>query len=122
MRYREKLLPPDEFIYTEICRYYLRSVLHSCESGHNRSFISERLQQCQHPLIAAPKMSPLLRIIIPELKFCDVQRQIFVTDLVETAHDTALDQRPEAFDRVRMNCANDMLAGRMVNRLMREAI
>jgi hypothetical protein len=34
-------------------------------------------------------------IVILELKFYDVQRQIFVADLMEVAHNAALDDRPE---------------------------
>jgi hypothetical protein len=48
-------------------------------------------------------------IVVPELEFSNVQRQIFAADLVEVAHDTALDERPEAFDCVRMNRAYNVL-------------
>jgi hypothetical protein len=59
-------------------------------------------------------------VIIPEFKFSDIQRQIFVTDLMEIAHDAALDERPEAFDCVRMNRADNVLSLAVVNGLMRE--
>ena len=75
---------------------------------------------CQHPLIASPKMSAFNAIVVPELELSDVQRQIFVADLVEAAHDAALDERPETFDRVRVDCANDMLAFGVVNGFVRE--
>jgi hypothetical protein len=45
-----------------------------------------------------------------------------VTHFVETAHDSALDERPETFNGVRMNRAYYMLADGMVNRLVREAM
>ena len=61
-------------------------------------------------------------IVISELEFYDIERQVFVTDLVEIAHNTALDQRPEALDCVRMNRADDMLTNVVVNGLMREPI
>jgi hypothetical protein len=61
-------------------------------------------------------------IVVPELEFGNVQRQIFVADLVEAAHNAALNERPEALDCVRMNRADDMLTLGMVNRLMREPI
>lgn len=32
-------------------------------------------------------------VVVPELKFCDVQRQIFAANLMEIAHDPALDER-----------------------------
>ena len=56
-------------------------------------------------------------IVISELEFYDIERQVFVTDLVEIAHNTALDQRPEALDCVRMNRADDMLTNVVVNGL-----
>ena len=41
MRYRDSHIAPDEFIYTETCQYYVGKILHDCETGHNRSFISK---------------------------------------------------------------------------------
>jgi hypothetical protein len=35
-------------------------------------------------------------VIVAELKFHDVQRQVLFADLVEAANDTALEDRPEA--------------------------
>lgn len=37
-------------------------------------------------------------VVVPEFEFCDVQRQVFSADVVELAHDAALQQRPEAVD------------------------
>jgi hypothetical protein len=42
-------------------------------------------------------------VIIPELKFRDVQRQIFAADLVKTSHDAALQERPKTVDCLRVN-------------------
>src|ERR1700682_3697120 len=39
----------------------------------------------------------ILAIIVTELKFGDVERQIFGADLVESADNAALEDRPEAF-------------------------
>lgn len=39
MQYRDRT-NPDKFIYTESCVYYGGPVLHLCESGHNRSYVS----------------------------------------------------------------------------------
>src|SRR5580658_2890038 len=61
-------------------------------------------------------------IVISELELCDVERQILVADLVEIAHDAALDERPETLNRVRMNRADDVLAFGVVNSLVREPI
>jgi hypothetical protein len=45
-----------------------------------------------------PEDVRVLPVVVAELELGNVQRQILVTDLVETAHDAALNQRPEAFD------------------------
>jgi hypothetical protein len=58
----------------------------------------------------------VLAIIIAELEFGDIEREIFLADLVKASHDAALDERPEAFDGLSMNCADDILTARMVNR------
>ena len=57
----------------------------------------------------------VLSVVIPELELCNVERQIFLADLVEGADDAALDQRPEAFDGLSVDRADDVLAARMVN-------
>ena len=44
-------------------------------------------------------------IIISELKFRDVEVQIFFADVVESTDDPTFEDAPEAFDRVRVNCA-----------------
>ena len=49
------------------------------------------LNRCSENIFIKP-------IIIAELKFRDVQREIFLADFVERADHTALNQRPEAFD------------------------
>lgn len=42
----------------------------------------------------------VLPVVVSEVEFCDVERQIFRTDLVIGADHAALQQRPEAFDGV----------------------
>src|SRR5580704_1999615 len=42
-------------------------------------------------------------VVVPELKLCNVQRHIFATHFVETANNTALENAPEAFNRVGVN-------------------
>jgi hypothetical protein len=59
-------------------------------------------------------------IIIPKLEFGDIERQIFFADLVDRPDHTAFDERPEAFDRVRVNSADDILPFGVVDRRMRE--
>ena len=58
-------------------------------------------------------------IIVAELKFRDVQRQIFTAYLVIAAHDAALNQRPETLNRVGVDRADDMLTSLMVDGTMR---
>src|SRR5260370_38514946 len=48
-------------------------------------------------------------VIISELKFSDVQRQGFAADFVERADDTALEDAAEAFNRLSMYRADDVL-------------
>lgn len=45
----------------------------------------------------------IVPMVMPEFKFIDVQRQVGGADLVEAADDTALNQRPEAFDVLSVN-------------------
>lgn len=56
-------------------------------------------------------------VVIPELKFRDVKRQIFGADLVEAANDAAF-ARPETFNRVGVNRTYDVFLAVMVNRLV----
>lgn len=53
-------------------------------------------------------------VIVTELKFRDVERHVFAACLVERAY-TPLEDRPEAFNRVRVNGADDVLTGAMVD-------
>ena len=46
-------------------------------------------------------------VIVAKLELCNVERQIFAADLVIAANDAALHQRPEAFNRVRMDGTDD---------------
>ena len=47
-------------------------------------------------------------VVVSELKLRDVQRQIFLADLVEATDNSALEDAPKAFNRVRVNCADDV--------------
>ena len=51
----------------------------------------------------------VLAVVVPELKFRNVQRHIFCADFVERADNAAFENRPEAFNRVGVNCADDVL-------------
>jgi hypothetical protein len=63
----------------------------------------------------------VLTIVVPKLKFGYVQMQIFLAYLVISSNNAAFENRPEAFDCIGMNRANDMLANGVIDRLVREA-
>jgi len=61
----------------------------------------------------------IFSVVVAELEFGDVQRQILVADLVETSHDPALNQRPKTFDCVGVNdSSNAILAAHTVSRVL----
>ncbi len=60
----------------------------------------------------------VLPIVIAELELGNIERHIFPAHFVECADNAALEDRPEAFDGLSMNCANDILTSRMVNNAM----
>jgi hypothetical protein len=41
MRYRDDKIGSNQFIYSEHCTYFVKQVTHFCESGHNRTYISD---------------------------------------------------------------------------------
>jgi hypothetical protein len=51
----------------------------------------------------------IVAVVITELKLRDVQRQIFSAHLVERTDYAALEDRPEAFNRVGVNRADNVL-------------
>jgi hypothetical protein len=62
----------------------------------------------------------VLAVVVAELKLGDVQRQVLGADLVERADDAALEDRPEALDRLGMDRSDDVLAGGMVDDSVRK--
>jgi hypothetical protein len=54
-------------------------------------------------------------VVVSELKLGDVERQILGTDFVEFADHAALEDRPEALDRVGVDRTDDILTGRVAN-------
>jgi hypothetical protein len=61
----------------------------------------------------------VVAIVVLELAFRDVERQIFCADLVVAADNRPLEDRPEAFNRVCVNGADDIFADLMLHGLMR---
>ncbi len=54
-------------------------------------------------------------VIVAELKFRNVQRQIFVAHFMERADDAAFEDRPETFNRIRVHCSDNVLAAMMID-------
>src|SRR5437762_364625 len=59
-------------------------------------------------------------VVIPELKLRDVERHIFGADLVEGADNAAFENRPEAFNRVGVDDAVDVLTFGVIDDAVRE--
>jgi hypothetical protein len=59
-------------------------------------------------------------VIIAELELGNIERHIFAAHFVECADHAALEDRPEPFDCLSVNCADDVLASRMVNGRVRK--
>src|SRR5581483_1402406 len=59
-------------------------------------------------------------VVVAELRLSDVQRQILGAHLVIGADDAALEQAPESFNGVGVNCANNVLTSAMIHHAMRE--
>jgi hypothetical protein len=54
-------------------------------------------------------------VVIPELEFGNIEREIFFADLVERPDRGALDERPESFDGLSVDNASDVLSAGMVD-------
>jgi hypothetical protein len=57
----------------------------------------------------------VLPVVIAELEFGDIERHIFSAHLVKCADHAALENRPEAFDGLSVDCTDDILASGMIN-------
>src|ERR1700733_13731118 len=71
------------------------------------------------PLNCRPENICIVSVVVPELELRDVQRQIFAANFVETADDAAFENTPEAFNRVGMDCADDVLSRTVIDNAMR---
>src|SRR5205809_6605999 len=68
-----------------------------------------------------PENVGVLAVIMPELEFREVERQVATGDVVVGADDTALEQRPEGIEVGRVDHAAHVLVLVVVHRLVREA-
>jgi hypothetical protein len=66
-----------------------------------------------------PEHVGIAAVVIAKLKLRDVQRHIFGADFVEAADDAALEDAPEAFNRVGVDCADNVLLGTVHDRFVR---
>src|SRR4051812_642531 len=65
-------------------------------------------------------MSAFMRLLWRNWNSREVERQIILADLVEGAHNAALDDRPKAFNRICVDSPDDVMATAMVDHAMRE--
>ena len=61
----------------------------------------------------------VMAVVVPELKFSDVERQGFLADLVIAANDPALEDAPKAFNCVGMDSSDDVFASSVLYDLVR---
>jgi len=71
------------------------------------------------PCYRSRKRIGIATIVVAELKFGDVQRQIFAADLVVGANNAALQDRPKAFDSIGVNSADNIVAAALADNPMR---
>jgi hypothetical protein len=75
------------------------------------------------PVLASPNRRPedirILPIVVAELELGDIERHIFTAHFVECADNAALEDRPEAFNGLSMDCTDDILAFGVVNNAVR---
>src|ERR1700731_788149 len=57
----------------------------------------------------------IMPVIVAELEFRDVERHVFLADLVEAADDPALENRPEAFDGLSVDGSDNVFPRRMID-------
>src|SRR6266478_3510328 len=62
----------------------------------------------------------VLAIVMPELKFRDVERKIFAADLVIGADNAALKDAPETLNRVRVNGTHNVVAAALADDPVRQ--
>src|SRR5690348_11127333 len=73
-----------------------------------------RLNRCSENVV-------VLAIVVAERELGNVERQVFRANFMECSHHAALEDRPEAFDGIRMNGAVDVLTASVIDGLVREA-
>ena len=64
----------------------------------------------------------VVAVIVAPFEFSHVERQVFGADMVERAHDAALQERPEAVNSAGVNQAANVFALAVPHALMREGL
>lgn len=64
----------------------------------------------------------VVAVIVPELKFRDVEMQILFADVVEGSNDTTLEDAPEALNRIGVDSADNIFFLGMIGRCMRKGL
>jgi hypothetical protein len=66
-----------------------------------------------------PEDVRVLAIVVAELKLGNIERHVFGADFVEAANDTALEDGPEALNRVGVDSTDDILPNAVIDRSVR---
>jgi hypothetical protein len=82
-----------------------------CDDDENERGYSSHLAS----LNSRPENIVVEAIIVPELELRNVKMQVLLAHVVESADDPALEYPPEAFNRVGVHSADNVLALGMVN-------
>lgn len=80
--------------------------------------VSTSLDRCPEDVRVVP-------VIVAELELGNIEGHVFAADLVERADNAALKDRPEALNRIRVDCADDILLGLVFDcpaRIFRQAV
>src|SRR5271167_3167382 len=88
-----------------------------------RSLIAETVasSHVSAPCYGAPEDVLVVPIVESEGELVEIERQIFLAHVVVRPDDSALEQRPESFNRVRVNDAADILVVAMTDDVVRES-
>jgi hypothetical protein len=60
----------------------------------------------------------ILSVVVAELKFGNIERHVLAADLVECADNAALEDRPKAFNRVRVNRTDNVFVCGVIDDFM----
>ncbi len=105
------MLPENQ--YANIAKMPKSAAAKSCIAGFLRSLAS--IDRCSEDVT-------VLAVIVAELELGDIQWHVFGAHLVERAHHAALEDRPEAFDGLCMDSADNVLSLGVVNGRVRKIL